>query len=73
MIARLEGTADITSILDALKALKYDVVQQDKKIAFIYRGKGSSDDLKRDVKAAKDAGKLNSSIKCIHGTTNATY
>jgi hypothetical protein len=73
MIARLEGTKDIKCVLDVLLGLNYEVVTQDNKIGFIYRDKLTGDDLKRDVKSAKDACKFTSSIKCLYGTSSASY
>lgn len=73
MIARLESTKDISSISDTLKALAYDVVQQNDKIAFIHRKSGSSSDLGRDIKSAKEACKFTGAIKCIYGTSTSSY
>jgi len=72
MVVRLEGTKDISCILEKLTALSYDVVTDDKKIAFIYRKSSNSNDLRGDVKSAKSACKFTGTIKAIYGTSTAS-
>jgi hypothetical protein len=70
MVARLEGTKDISCILEKLVALAYDVISDDKKIAFVYRKGSNSNNLRGDIKSAKDACKFSGSIKVIYGTSS---
>ncbi len=72
MVARLEGNKDITCILEKLEALAYDVINSDKKIAFVYRKGSSSNNLRGDIKSAKDACKFSGSVKIIYGTSSTT-
>lgn len=71
-VARLEGTKDISSILDKLEDLDYEASAQSNKIVFVYRKHTNSTDLKRDIKAAKDACKFVGTIKCTHGASSLT-
>ena len=69
MVARIEGIKDITCILEKLEALSYDVISNDKKIAFVYRKGSNSNNLKEDMKSARDTCKFNGLVKVIYGTT----
>lgn len=70
MVARLEGTTDITPITDFFSTAKYEVSIKDKKVAFIYRKGSSLNDLKTDMKSAKTSSKFTGLIKVFHGTTS---
>lgn len=72
MVARIEGTKDITCIIEKLEALNYDIITNDKKIVFVYRKGSSGNNLRGDIKSAKDACKINGSVKVMYGTNNAT-
>ena len=72
MVARLEGTKDISCVLEKLEALAYDVITNDKKIAFVYRKGSNSNNLRGDIKSAKDACKFNGSIKVIYWTSSSS-
>ena len=72
MVARIEGTKDITCILEKLEALSYDVISNDKKIAFVYRKGSNSNNLRGDMKSAKDACKFSGSVKVIYGTSTTS-
>jgi hypothetical protein len=72
MVARIEETKDTTCILEKLEALSYDVISNDKKIAFVYRKSSNSNNLRSDIKSAKDACKFNASVKMIYGTSTAS-
>ncbi len=72
MVARLEGTKDISCILEKLEALAYDVTTHNQKIAFVYRKGSNSTNLRGDMKSAKDACKFTGSIKVIYGTNSTS-
>jgi hypothetical protein len=72
MVVRLEGTKDISCILEKFTGLGYDVVIQDKQIAFIYRKGSNSTNLRTDMKSAKDACKFVGTIKTIYGTSTSS-
>jgi len=72
MVVRLEGTKDISCIVEKLIALNYDVVSHDKKIAFLYRKSSNSNELKTDIKAAKTACTFIGTIKAIYGTNTTS-
>ena len=73
IVARLEGTKDISGILEKLKGLEYEVSALNDKIVYVFRKNASSTDLSRDVKSAKVACKFTSSIKCTYGASPTNY
>ena len=70
MVARLEGTKDITPITDFFSTAGYEVSIKDKKVAFVYRNGTSLNDLKTDIKSAKASAKFTGNIKVFHGATS---
>mgnify|MGYP000067032979 CR=1 FL=1 len=73
IVARLEGTKDISDILEKLEGLEYETSSSNKKIGYVFRKNASSSDLSRDVKSVKTACKFTGSIKCTHGSNSTTY
>lgn len=73
VVARLEGTKDISELLEKLRGLEYEVASSNNKVGYVSRNNASGSDLSRDVKSVKTACKFTGSIKCNYGTSSSTY
>lgn len=73
VVARLEGTKDISEVLEKLKGLEYEVVSSSKVVGYVFRKDTSNSNLSRDIKSTKSACGFTGSIRATYGTNSASY
>ena len=73
IVARLEGSKNISEILNKLEGLEYEVSVLNDKTGYVFRKNASSSDLSRDVKATKSACKFSGTIKSSFGSSTGSY
>jgi hypothetical protein len=73
IVARLDGSKNISEILNKLEGLEYEVSVLNDKTGYVFRKNASSSDLSRDVKATKAACNFSGTIKSSFGSSTGSY
>jgi len=72
MIAKLDGTKNISCLIEKLESLEYETSTLNDKTAFLFRKGSTNTTLKNDIKSVKTACNFIGTIKIKYGSSNAS-